>query len=72
MKFRILRIPGWTTTRHAGVIIPTCNELGFSEKSTLVFQVQSWQPTDKGFELIWEDIPVVTEKETHNEEKLSG
>jgi hypothetical protein len=68
MKLRIVRIPGWTPHKRPGIMLESINELGFHEKMTFVLQVHKWVTTDKGFEEIWEDVPVFFEKELHSGE----
>jgi hypothetical protein len=68
MKLRIVRIPSMTPHKHDGIVIETVNALGFPERMTFVLQVHRWIATDKGYEEVWEDVPVFTERDLHQGE----
>ena len=67
MKVRILAIPAWTPTKRPGIVLESINGLGMKEKTTYVLQIHRWEPTEAGFREVWEDVPIVNEKDIKNE-----
>jgi hypothetical protein len=63
MKVRILAIPSMSPTKRDGIVLESINGLGFKERTTYVLQAHRWEATDKGFEEVWEDVPIINERD---------